>query len=452
MQNIQKKRKIQLSDHFTYSRLIRFTLPSIIIMIFSSLYGVVDGYFISNIVGKTAFASVNLIIPFVQIISGLGVLLGADGGSLISRTLGTGNREKAGRYFTMTMAAMLFGGILFTVVGLITLRPAALYLGATEEMLQDCLTYGGICIMFSWAQLAQNILLGYLVVAEKPKFALRVMIFAFLLSIVLNVVFVGEDYLNLGVKGAALSTGISQTVAAGIPFLWFISKRNKTALRFRRTKIDLSVLRSVSYNGITEIVSVLAASIIGLLYNVQLMKYSGPDAVAAYGVVLYVSFVFTNVYTGYSNGALPIMGYHYGAVRFAEMRNVFKKSVVILIMVTAAMLSVVTVFAHPIAEFFVGYDEKLLEMTIRTLSICLLPFLFMWFNIYMSSVLSAIGKGATAAFLTVLRAIVFPVACIFIMPEIWGLDGVWYALTGAEVISAIISMLVLASQKKKFGY
>ena len=174
MQKTQKRRKIQLSDHFTYSRLIRFTLPSIIIMIFSSLYGVVDGYFISNIVGKTAFASVNLIIPFVQIISGLGVLLGADGGSLISRTLGTGNREKAGRYFTMTMAALLFGGILFTVVGLITLRPAALYLGATEEMLQDCLTYGRICIMFSWAQLAQNILLGYLVVAEKPKFALRV--------------------------------------------------------------------------------------------------------------------------------------------------------------------------------------------------------------------------------------------------------------------------------------
>ncbi len=449
MQNNQKKRKILLSDHFTYGRLIQFTLPSIIIMIFSSLYGVVDGYFVSNYVGKTAFASVNLIIPYVQIVSGLGVLLGADGGSLISRTLGVGNREKAGRFFTMTMIALLFGGALFTVVGLLLLPNAASYLGATEELLQDCLTYGGICVMFSWAQLTQNILLGYLVIAEKPKFALRVMLLAFLLNIGLDYLFVSEEYLDMGVKGVALATGISQVFAASIPFFWFISKRNKTALRWRKTKIDLSILRTASYNGLAEVVTVLAASIIGLLYNKRLMETSGPDAVAAYGVVLYISFVLTNIFAGYSNGSLPIMGYNYGAVRFGEMRNVFKRSVTLLVVTTVVILSVVTVFARPLAAVFVGYDPKVLGMTIETLRICLLPFLFMWFNVYMSSVMSAIGKGATAAILTILRVIVFPVVCISILP---GTEGVWVALIGSEVLSAIISMIVLATQKRKFGY
>ena len=302
MQSFQNQNKIQLSDHFSYGRLIRFTLPSIIIMIFSACYGIVDGYFISNYVGKTAFASVNLIIPFVQIVGVMGVLLGADGSALIARTLGTGNREKAGRYFTMTMISALFGGILFTAVGLIALRPAAYYLGATNAMIEDCLTYGKICIMFSAAQLGQKILLEYLIVAGKRKFAARVMVFAFLLNIVLDILFVHKRFLNMGIAGAALATGISQTVAAGIPLLWFASKKNKTALRFRKTKIELPTMRKASYTGSAEAISTLAASIVGLLYNSQLMKYSasGADEVAAYGVVLYVSFVFTNVYAGFS--------------------------------------------------------------------------------------------------------------------------------------------------------
>jgi len=450
MQSIQNQKKIQLADHFTYGRLIRFTSPSIIIMFFAACYGIVDGYFISNYVGKTAFASVNLIIPFVQIIGVMGVVFGADGSSLIARTLGTGNREKAGRYFTMTMIAALFGGALFTFVGLVTLRPAAYYLGATDAMLADCLAYGKICIMFCTAQLVQKILMEYLIVAEKPKFASRVMIFAFLLNIGLDILFVHQEFLNMGVAGAAWATGISQTVAAGIPLLWFASKRNRTALRFRRTKMELPALRKASYTGSAEAISTVAASIIGLLYNSQLMKYFGPDAVAAYGVVLYISFVFTNVYSGYSSGCSPIMGYHFGAGRRREMRNIFKSSLVILATATIAMLSVVMIFARPISAIFVGYDWKLLDLTTRTLKICVLPFLIMWFNIYLSSVFSALGLGAVSAVLTVIRVVIFPVACVLFLPPILGLEGVWYALTGAEALSAIIGLLVLLINKKKF--
>ncbi len=453
MQSIQNQKRIQLSDHFSYGRLIRFALPSIIIMIFSAGYGIIDGYFISKYVGKTAFASVNLIIPFVQIIGIMGVVLGADGSALIARTLGIGNREKAGRYFTMTMIIALFGGVLFTGIGIIALPHAAYYLGATDAaMLKDCLAYGKICIMFTAAQLGQRILLEYLVVAGKRKFAARVMVFAFLLNIALDVLFVHGKYLNMGIAGAAWATGISQTVAAGIPLLWFASKKNKTALRFRKTKIEIPAMRKASYTGSAEAISTLAASIVGLLYNSQLMKYSasGADEVAAYGVVLYVSFVFTNVYSGFSSGCSPIMGYHFGANHKREMRNVFKMSLVILFIATIAMLSLVSIFAKPISAIFFGYDPKMLELTTRRLIICTLPFLFTWFNVYLSSVFTAIDKSAVAAVFTVLRVLVFPITCILVLPPILGLEGVWYALTGAEALSAVAGLLVFMTQKKKF--
>ena len=455
MQGIQNQKRIQLSDHFSYGRLIRFTLPSIIIMIFSACYGIVDGYFISKYVGKTAFASVNLIIPFVQIIGVMGVVFGADGSALIARTLGMGNREKAGRYFTMTMIAALFGSILFTVVGLVALKPAASYLGASDAnaMIEDCLIYGKICIMFTAAQLGQRVLLEYLVVAGKRKFAARVMTFAFLLNIVLDILFVHKRFLNMGVAGAAWATGISQTFAAGVPLLWFASKRNKTALRFRKTKIELSAMRKASYTGSAEAVSTLAAPIVGLLYNSQLMKFSdsGADAVAAYGVVLYVSFIFTNVYSGFSSGCSPIMGYHYGANRKREMRNVFKMSLVILAIVTIAMLSIVVILAKPISIVFAGYNDwKLVELTTKTLYFGIMPFLFMWFNVYLSSVFSSIDKSFVAAVFTVLRVVVFPVVCILVFPPILGLYGVWYALAGAEALSAVAALLVFSTQRKKF--
>lgn len=452
METMQYNRKLQLSDHFTYHRLIRFTMPSVIMMVFASIYGLVDGYFISNYVGKTAFTSVNLIIPYVQIIGGLGVILGADGGILIARTLGAGDRERSGRYFSMTMLVALFGGLLFTAVGLIALRPVAYYLGATEEMIEDCVIYGRICILFTTAQLMQNILQGYLIVAEKPKFALRVMVLAAITNAVLDFFFIHEDFLNMGVAGAAWATGISQIVAAVVPIAWFVSRRNTTALRFRKARIDTGALRIASYTGTAEMVSTLAASIIGLLYNIQLMKYAGPDGVTAYGVIMYVSFVFMGVFAGYGHGSSPIMGYHFGAGNYREMRSIFRKSVVILGLTTFSLFGISLIFARPLSALFVGYDWKLLDLTVQTFTACIIPFLIMWFNMYLANVLSSIGKGAMSAWLTTLRVIVLPAICLFVLPQIWGLEGVWYALTIAELISMIIFFVCFLSQKRSFGY
>ena len=297
------KQQIQLSDHFTYSRLLRFTLPSICMMIFTSIYGMVDGFFISNFAGKTAFASVNIIIPYLMILGGVGAMLGVGGSALVAKTLGEGDVPKARRYFTMMMYLMLGTSLFFTVVGIATLRPVACLFGATDGMIGDIMTYGTICLVFNTALQAQYTFQSYLIVAEQPKFALTVVIAAGVANMVLD--FLLMAVIPMGVAGAALATGLSQCVAGVLPFLWFLSKRNQSALRFTKTKIEIKPMLKACANGSSEMMSSVSGSITGILYNLQLMKYAGEDGVAAYGVVMYAAFVFLGVFNGYPRAARP---------------------------------------------------------------------------------------------------------------------------------------------------
>lgn len=444
------KQQIQLSDHFTYSRLLRFTLPSICMMIFTSIYGMVDGFFISNIVGKTAFASVNLIIPFLQIIGGVGAMLGVGGSALVAKTLGEGDIPKARRYFTMMMYLMLGTSIFFTVVGIAVLRPVAYLFGATEAMIGDVMTYGTICLLFNTALQAQYTFQSYLIVAEKPKLALGVVIAAGVSNMILDYVLMAV--IPMGIAGAALATGLSQCVAGVIPFLWFLSKKNKSALRFTKTNFELKPMLLACGNGASEMMSSVSASITGILYNLQLMKYAGEDGVAAYGVVMYAAFVFLGVFNGYSQGSSPIMGYHYGAQNFKEMKNVLKRSLIMLGSAAAVLTALAMMLARPIASVFVGYDAELLDMTARAFMICATPFLVMWFNMYTSCFFTALNDGAVSAAISFMRALVLPVICIIVMPLIWELDGVWYSLAGSEILGVFVSLAFLLGKRKKYHY
>lgn len=444
------KQQIQLSDHFTYSRLLRFTLPSICMMIFTSIYGMVDGFFISNIVGKTAFASVNLIIPFLQIIGGVGAMLGVGGSALVAKTLGEGDIPKARRYFTMMMYLMLGTSIFFTVVGIAVLRPVAYLFGATEAMIGDVMTYGTICLLFNTALQAQYTFQSYLIVAEKPKLALGVVIAAGVSNMILDYVLMAV--IPMGIAGAAFATGLSQCVAGVIPFLWFLSKKNKSALRFTKTNFELKPMLLACGNGASEMMSSVSASITGILYNLQLMKYAGEDGVAAYGVVMYAAFVFLGVFNGYSQGSSPIMGYHYGAQNFKEMKNVLKRSLIMLGSAAAVLTALAMMLARPIASVFVGYDAELLDMTARAFMICATPFLVMWFNMYTSCFFTALNDGAVSAAISFMRALVLPVICIIVMPLIWELDGVWYSLAGSEILGVFVSLAFLLGKRKKYHY
>ena len=313
------KKRIQLSDHFNYGRLLRFTMPSILMMIFTSIYGMVDGFFVSNYAGKTAFAALNIIYPYLMILGGVGAMLGVGGSALVAKTLGEGDVPRSQRYFTMMIILMVITSVICTVVGIFTLRPVAYVFGATDHMMPDVMVYGIICLIFNTALQAQYTFQSYLIVAERPQFALWVVVAAGITNMVLDFLFI--VVMDMGIAGAAWATGISQLVAGVIPFVWFVSKRNNSALRFTRTKLEWKPMITACVNGSSEMLSSVSASITGIMYNWQLMHYAGEDGVAAYGVVMYAGFVFYGVFVGYSQGCSPIMGYHYGAENHREMKE-----------------------------------------------------------------------------------------------------------------------------------
>ena len=442
--------RIQLSDHFSYGKLIRFTMPSIIMMIFTSIYSVVDGYFISNFVGKTAFASVNLIIPYLQILGGVGAMLGIGGSALTAKTLGEGDIPRARRYFTMMVYLMIAAGVFFGVIGAIFLRPMAYVFGATDDMIGDIMVYGNTCMVFIAAFVVQYGVQSFLIVAEQPKLGLYATLLAGFTNMLLDFLFTAV--FKWGVFGAALATGLSQTVGAGMPLLWFLSRSNNSALHFTRTRIELGAILKASANGSSEMMSSVSASITGILYNLQLMKYAGEDGVAAYGVVMYAAFIFLGIFVGYSTGSAPVMGYHYGAQNHAEMKNVLKKSLTLLAASAVVLTALAMLFARTLSKIFVGYDANLLEMTTHAFIICSIPFLFMWFNIYTSSFFTALNDGAVSAAISFMRALVLPVICILALPAIWQLDGVWYSMVASELLSVFVSLWFMLRKRKKYHY
>ena len=442
--------QIQLSDHFSYGKLIRFTLPSIMMMIFTSIYSVVDGFFISNYVGKTAFASVNLIIPYLQILGGVGAMLGMGGSALTAKTLGEGEIPLARRYFTMMVCLMAAAGVFFSIVGIAFLRPMAYVFGATDNMIGDCMIYGATCLVFNTVLLMQYGFQSYLIVAERPKLGLIVTVLAGCTNMVLDFLFMAV--FKMGVFGAALATGLSQCVGAIAPLAWFASRKNTSALRFAKTRIEMRPMLKACANGSSEMLSSVSASITGILYNLQLMKYAGEDGVAAYGVVMYAAFIFIGVYVGYSSGSSPIMGYHYGALNHAEMKNVLKKSMTLLGGASIVLTGLAIAFARALSSLFVGYDAHLLEITVHAFVICAIPFLFMWFNIYMSSFFTALNDGAVSAAISFMRALLLPVICIVTLPMIWQLDGVWYSMVTSELLGVAVSLCFMLANRKKYGY
>ena len=423
--------RIQLSDHFSYGKLIRFTLPSITMMIVTSIYSVVDGYFISNFVGKTAFASVNLIIPYLQILGGVGAMLGIGGSALM-------------------VYLMVAAGVLFGAIGAIFLRPMAYVFGATDDMIGDIMVYGNTCMVFIVAFVVQYGVQSFLIVAEQPKLGLYATLLAGFTNMLLDFLFTAV--FKWGVFGAALATGLSQTVGAGMPLLWFLSRSNNSALHFTRTRIELGAILKASANGSSEMMSSVSASITGILYNLQLMKYAGEDGVAAYGVVMYAAFIFLGIFVGYSTGSAPVMGYHYGAQNHAEIKNVLKKSMTLLAASAVVLTALAMLFARTLSKLFIGYDANLLEMTTHAFTICSIPFLFMWFNIYTSSFFTALNDGAVSAAISFMRALVLPVICILALPAIWQLDGVWYSMVASELLGVFVSLWFMLRKRKKYHY
>ena len=441
--------KIQLSDHFDYKKLFRFTVPTVLMMVFTSIYGVVDGFFVSNFAGKTPFAAINLIMPFVMVIGGMGFMIGTGGTALVSKVLGEGDRKKANEFFTMMIIFVLILAAVVSALGIAFIRPVAKFLGADEQMMGYCVVYGRIVIGFSAAFMLQNVFQSFLIAAEKPKLGLITILAAGCTNMVLDALFVGV--FKWGVAGAAVATGISECVGGFIPLIYFIMP-NKSLLRVVKTKLDIKAILQACGNGSSELMSNISSSVVGMLYNIQLGRLAGENGIAAYGVLMYVQFVFIAIFIGYSIGVAPIIGYNYGAQNYAELKSMRKKSMLIMGVLGVILSAVAFCFAKPLAKIFVSYDAELLALTVRAFKIYAIHFLLCGFNIFASSFFTALNNGGVSAAISFLRTLVFQSAAVIIMPIMFGVNGIWWAVVVAEVCAFIISTTFLIIKRKKYNY
>lgn len=440
---------IRLSDHFTVRRLLRFVAPSIVMMVFTSLYSVVDGLFVSNFAGKTPFAAVNLIMPVLMGLGTVGFMIGTGGSALVGMTLGLGEKERANRLFSMLTAAGAAGGVVLSVLGLVFLRPAAYALGARGEMLEQCVIYGAVMLVFQTFFILQIVFQSFFVTAEKPKLGLAVTVAAGLTNIVLDALLVGV--FRMGVAGAAAATGVSQLVGGAFP-LWYFARRNSSLLRFARPEKDWRALVRACANGASELMTNLSSSIVTALYNVQLMRIAGEDGVAAYGVIMYVNFIFNAIFYGYSIGSAPVFSYHYGAGGRDELKSLLRKSLALTAVCGAFLTLAAEASAGPLSRIFVGYDAALCAMTTRGFQLYALSFLVVGFNIFGSAFFTALNNGAVSAAISFVRTLVFQLLSIWLLPVWWGLDGVWLAVVAAELLALAVTASLFAANRRRYGY
>ena len=444
------KDRIQLSDHFTTGRLLRFVASPIIMMIFTSVYTVVDGFFISNFAGKTAFSALNLIYPFLQAFGCLGFMVGTGGSALVAMTLGTGDKKQADNLFSMLAASTIVMGIVSTIIGWFLLEPAAQLLGATPELLPDCLMYGRILLVFQTAFMMQFFFQSFFITSEKPKLGLAFTVLAGLTNIVLDFLLVGV--LRGSIVGAASATVISQMVGGIGPMFYFFNRKNSSLLHFVRPKFSAKALGKACANGSSELMTNLSASLVSALYNLQLMKLIGADGVAAYGVLMYVGFIFAAVFIGYAQGCAPVVSYHYGAGNTDELKNLLRISLRVIAVGGVAMLCFSELLAAPLSHFFVGYDAELLELTTLGMKLYSLSFLLCGFNIFGSAFFTALNNGIVSAVISFLRTLVFQVTAILVLPHLLGMNGIWLSVVAAEIAALFVNAFFLVKNRKKYQY
>lgn len=441
--------RIQLSEHFTYAKLLRFTFPSIVMMIFTSIYSVVDGVFVSNFAGKTPFAAVNLIMPLLIITGAPGFMVGTGGSAIVAKTMGQGKAELANRYFSFLVCAAAVGGAAVGWLGFAFARPTAIALGADGEMLEYCVLYARIILAANPFFILQNVFQSFLIAAEKPKLGLYITVGAGLTNIVLDAVMVGV--FRWGVAGAALATILSQAVGGLTPVVYFLRK-NSSLLRLVRPRFDGRVLWKTCSNGSSELMSNISGSVVAMLYNFQLLRLAGEDGVAAYGAIMYVNFIFAAIFIGYAIDSAPVISFHYGAEHSGELHSLLGKSTVINASAGVVMTGAALALAGPMSKIFVGYDQELYELTVRGFRLYAISFLLCGLNIFGSSFFTALNNGLASAAISFLRTLVFQCASVLILPIFLDVDGIWLAISVAEAAALAVTAALLAVNQKVYRY
>ena len=440
---------IQLSDHFDYKRLLRFTLPSIVMMIFTSIYSVVDGFFVSNFAGKTPFAAVNFIFPVLMILGCVGFMFGTGGSALIAKTMGEGDRKRANDIFSLLVYGGAVSGVVLAAVGIVLMPKLAAMLGAEGELLASSIVYGRIVLCALPFYTLQMEFQCLFVTAEKPTLGLGVTVAAGVTNMALDALFVGA--LQWGLEGAAAATAVSQLVGGVAPLIYF-GRENDSPLRLGKCRFDGRALLKTCTNGASELMSNMSMSVVSMLYNAKLMAKAGEDGVAAYGVLMYVSLVFQGIFIGYAVGMAPVVGYHYGAGNREELKNLLRRSALLIGGFSVLMCLAGETLGRPLSLLFVGYDPALLDMTVHAFAIFSIAFLFSGFAIFGSSFFTALNDGLTSALISFLRTLVFQCAAVLLFSALWGLNGIWWSIVAAEVMAVAVTLCFLVGKRKQYGY
>ncbi|WP_304509403.1 MATE family efflux transporter [Anaerotignum sp.] len=441
--------RIQLSNHFTYRRLLRFVISPILMMICTSLYSIVDGFFVSNFVGKTPFAAVNLIMPIAMGVGTIGFMIGTGGSAVISKTLGEGKHEQANQYFSMLIYIAVALSLVVSVIGFIFIKPISSSLGATGELLENCIIYGRIIFFSMTAFILQNIFQNFFITAEKPVLSLKISIMAGITNAVLDFLFMAV--FHWGIAGAALATALGQLVGGIVPIIYF-SKKNDSLLQLTKTKFYGKILLKTCTNGSSEMVTNLSSSFVSIIYNFQLMKIAGENGIAAYGIIMYVNFIFMAIFIGFSIGTAPIIGYHYGAANHDELKSLFRKSIKLIAVSGVVLTLLAEVFAAPLVKIFASYDIELFTMTCHGFRLYSIAFMLMGINVWGSAFFTALNNGIVSATISFLRTLVFQIIVILILPIFFGINGIWLAIVVSELLALFITIIFLIKNKTKYLY
>lgn len=437
--------RIQLSDHFNFKRLLLFTYPSMLMVIFTSIYSIVDGVMVSNYVGVTPFAALNLIWPFVAVLGSIGFLLGTGGCALVAKTMGEGEKDKAKEMFSLLTYTALALSVILGGLGLFFSRDAAIFLGAEGEMVEHCVVYADILLICLPTYVMQVYFQPFLIAAERPKLAMWVTIAAGVSNMVFDVFFIG--FLEMGIAGAAWASVTGMLIGWLVPLYYFYKRK-----WLRRCSWDWSVLKKASSNGLSELLLNVSLSLVSMLYMYQLIRQSGEDGVAAYGVISYFAFTFAALFIGYGIGVSPVVSYHYGAANKREMRNLLKKSLTIVVTGGIVIALLAQVLARPLSVVFVGYDKDLLELTVLAFRIYSLHFIVTGVNIFASEFFTALNNGPVSALISMTRTLVFESGCVLLLPFLFGIEYIWWAVLVAETLAMILSFSLIYKYRNRYGY
>lgn len=440
---------LKMSGHFTYKRLLRFVISPILMIICTAVYGVVDGFFISNYVGKLPFAAVNLVMPVDMVPVAIGFMIGEGGNALISKKLGENKRGLANQYFSLLIYTTAGIGVVLSLAGY-TLMPAiADALGANDQLKPYCVEYGRILFAAQFFYVLQNIFQSFFIAAGKPDLSLKVSLLSGGINVLLDVLFI--VVLHWGVAGAAWATALGQVAGGMVPLVYF-ARKNSSLLQITRTRLNLPVLFKTFTNGSSDMVSVLSASVITALYNYQLLSIAGEDGVAAYGAIMYITFIFMSIYLGYASGSAPLISFQYGARNYGELHNLVRKSIILMLGMGMVITVTAEWLAAPLLGAFVGYDGDLFSMAIHGYRMYVLSFLLMGLNIWGAALFTALNNGVVSAAISFLRTFGFELAAVLLLPLWLGIDGIWISIFVAELCTCFVTAYFVVRKKDVYHY